>query len=45
MYKSQQEFIEVLEKHGELIRIKEFVDPVLEVAEITDRISKLPATK
>ena len=39
-YKSQQEFIDVLEQKGELVRIKEFVDPVLEISEITDRISK-----
>ncbi len=39
-YKSLQEFIDVLDKAGELLRIKTFVDPVLEIAEITDRISK-----
>ncbi|CAN5134502.1 hypothetical protein BH09BAC2_BH09BAC2_20760 [soil metagenome] len=39
-YKNQQEFIDDLEKEGELIRIKEFTDPKLEIAEITDRISK-----
>ncbi|MCL2726880.1 MAG: menaquinone biosynthesis decarboxylase [Bacteroidales bacterium] len=33
-------FIEKLEAMGELIRIKEFVDPVLEIAEVTDRICK-----
>lgn len=41
-YKSLQEFIEELDKAGELLRIKTFVDPVLEIAEITDRISKTP---
>ncbi len=40
MYKSQQDYIEALEKAGELIRIKEFVDPILEIAEVVDRISK-----
>ncbi|MFN8258545.1 MAG: menaquinone biosynthesis decarboxylase [Bacteroidales bacterium] len=30
-----------LEAEGELVRIKEFVDPVLEIAEITDRVSKM----
>ncbi len=40
MYKSQHDFIEALEKAGELIRIKEFVNPVLEIAEVVDRISK-----
>jgi len=39
-YKNLQEFIAVLEKENELIRIKEYVDPRLEIAEITDRISK-----
>jgi 4-hydroxy-3-polyprenylbenzoate decarboxylase len=39
-YKNQQQFIDALEKAGELIRIKAFVDPKLEIAEITDRISK-----
>ncbi|MFH1005692.1 MAG: menaquinone biosynthesis decarboxylase [Bacteroidota bacterium] len=40
MYKSQQHFIDELEKAGELIRIKEFVNPHLEIAEVVDRISK-----
>ncbi|MCC6288169.1 MAG: menaquinone biosynthesis decarboxylase [Chitinophagaceae bacterium] len=39
-YKNQQDFINALEKAGELVRIKAFVDPKLEIAEITDRISK-----
>jgi 4-hydroxy-3-polyprenylbenzoate decarboxylase len=39
-YKNQQQFIEALEKAGELIRIKEYVNPKLEIAEITDRTSK-----
>ena len=39
-YRNQQEFIKALEKEGELIRIKTFVDPKLEMAEITDRVSK-----
>lgn len=39
---NQQQFISELEKAGELIRIKTYVDPVLEIAEITDRISKEP---
>ena len=33
---------EVFGIQGELIRIKEFVDPVLEIAEVTDRVSKMP---
>lgn len=41
-FSNQQQFINELEKAGELIRIKTFVDPKLEIAEITDRISKEP---
>jgi 4-hydroxy-3-polyprenylbenzoate decarboxylase len=41
-YKSLRAFIDTLEQAGELVRIKTFVDPVLEIAEITDRISKTP---
>ena len=39
-YKNQLEFIQALEAAGELARIRTFVDPKLEMAEITDRISK-----
>jgi 4-hydroxy-3-polyprenylbenzoate decarboxylase len=39
-YKNQQQFIEALEKAGELVRIKTYVNPRLEMAEITDRVSK-----
>src|SRR6185503_12909058 len=39
-YKNQQQFIDALEKAGELARIKTYVDPKLEMAEITDRVSK-----
>ncbi len=41
-YKNQQHFIDILEKEGELVRIKTYVDPKLEMAEITDRMSKQP---
>jgi 4-hydroxy-3-polyprenylbenzoate decarboxylase len=41
-YRNQQHFIETLEKEGEMLRIKSFVDPKLEMAEITDRMSKQP---
>ena len=41
-YRNQQQFIDALEKEGELLRIKTFVDPKLEMAEITDRMSKQP---
>ncbi|HRO46970.1 menaquinone biosynthesis decarboxylase [Agriterribacter sp.] len=39
-YKNQQEFIDALERAGELLRITAYVDPKLEMAEITDRVSK-----
>src|SRR6202007_444836 len=39
-YRNQQEFIQALERAGELVRIRTYVDPKLEMAEITDRISK-----
>lgn len=39
-YKNLQEFIQILEEEGELIRIKEYVNPHLEITEITDRVSK-----
>lgn len=39
-YRNQQHFIDTLEQAGELVRIKTYVDPKLEIAEITDRISK-----
>ena len=39
-YNDLREWIAALERAGELRRIKTEVDPVLEIAEITDRISK-----
>ena len=39
-YKSLQHFIKVLDKAGELVRIKEPVSPNLEITEITDRVNK-----
>ncbi|MDP4129702.1 MAG: menaquinone biosynthesis decarboxylase, partial [Bacteroidota bacterium] len=42
-FKQLSQFIDALESAGELIRIKTFVDPRLEMAEITDRVSKTPA--
>ncbi|SVE36433.1 uncharacterized protein METZ01_LOCUS489287, partial [marine metagenome] len=41
-YYSLREFIERLECDNELVRIRERVSPILEIAEITDRISKQP---
>lgn len=40
MYKNLQHFVDTLEKADELVRIKEYVNPHLEIPEITDRISK-----
>lgn len=42
MYKSLAHYIERLEREGELVRVTAPVNPVLEIAEITDRISKSP---
>ena len=39
-YTGLSEFIDALDKEGELHHIKTFSDPVLEITEITDRISK-----
>jgi 4-hydroxy-3-polyprenylbenzoate decarboxylase len=41
-YNSLHDFISALEAKNELIRITSFVDPVLEITEITDRFSKQP---
>src|SRR5215469_10053192 len=39
-YDSLAAFLEELEGEGQLVRIKAEVDPILEISEITDRISK-----
>lgn len=39
-YKSLNQFIQDLENENELIRVKEYVSPELEITEIVDRISK-----
>lgn len=41
-YNGLNEFVEKLEASGELIRIKEYVSPIYEIAEITDRFCKQP---
>jgi 4-hydroxy-3-polyprenylbenzoate decarboxylase len=41
-YNGLSAFAERLEREGELVRISGFADPVLEITEITDRMSKLP---
>jgi len=40
-FKDLAAFITYLESKGELVRIKEYVNPELEIAEITDRVSKV----
>lgn len=40
-YRNLQHFIKTLEDAGELVRISEYVNPHLEITEITDRISKV----
>lgn len=40
-YSSLYQYVQALEARGLLIRVKEFVDPVLEVTEVTDRFSKV----
>src|SRR5437899_13016737 len=37
------DFLELLEKNGELARVRARVSPVLEIAQIADRVSKMPA--
>src|SRR6478672_11289288 len=38
-----RDFVQLLEREGELARVKARVSPVLEIAEIADRMSKTPA--
>ncbi len=42
MYNSLNDYVKQLDAEGELVVIDHFVDPVLEIAEITDRVSKEP---
>jgi 4-hydroxy-3-polyprenylbenzoate decarboxylase len=39
-YKSLLHFVNILEENNDLIRVREFVNPELEITEITDRFSK-----
>src|SRR3954471_21513236 len=39
-YNDLREWIAALDRAGELKRVKAEVDPILEIAEITDRVSK-----
>ncbi len=43
-YDSLRDFIAILEKEGQLVRVKVEVDAELEIAEITDRVSKQKGT-
>jgi 4-hydroxy-3-polyprenylbenzoate decarboxylase len=43
MYKDLRQFVAALEAAGELVRVKTRVDPVLEIAAIADRVSKMRA--
>ncbi len=42
-FETLRDFVEHLDAHGELVRVKAAVDPVLEVAEVADRVMKSPA--
>lgn len=41
-YTNLREFLNDLERQGELIRIREEIDPHLEITEIADRVMKMP---
>lgn len=41
-FQSLESFVKRLEQEGELIRVKTYVNPELEITEITDRFSKQP---
>ena len=43
MYENTQDFVAALERAGELKRVRAKVSPVLEITEITDRVSKSPS--
>jgi 4-hydroxy-3-polyprenylbenzoate decarboxylase len=43
MYPTLRDFVDALEKAGELHRVKARVSPMLEITQIADRISKSPA--
>ena len=43
-YEDLRDWIAALERAGELNRILTEVDPILEIAEITDRVSKMPGS-
>ena len=41
-YDDLRDWIAALDRAGELKRIRTEVDPILEITEITDRVSKMP---
>ena len=41
-YSSLTEFIEFLEKKGELLRVPDEIDPILEITAFADKVSKSP---
>jgi 4-hydroxy-3-polyprenylbenzoate decarboxylase len=41
-YRDFQDFLEVLEREGELKRISQPIDPHLEITEVADRVMKMP---
>jgi 4-hydroxy-3-polyprenylbenzoate decarboxylase len=43
-YDDLRDWIAALDRAGELTRIQTEVDPILEISEITDRVSKMPGT-
>jgi len=45
MYRDLRQFVAALEEAGEVVRIRERANPVLEIAEITDRVSKSRAPR
>ena len=44
-FRDLRDFIRELERRGELVRVRVPVDPELEITEITDRLSKAPASQ
>jgi 4-hydroxy-3-polyprenylbenzoate decarboxylase len=43
MYGTTRDFVAALERAGELVRVRAPASPILEIAEIADRVSKTPA--
>jgi 4-hydroxy-3-polyprenylbenzoate decarboxylase len=45
MYPTLRDFLDALERDGELHRVKAKVSPILEITQIADRVSKSPAAR